>query len=548
MSGERLVESSKLNGARKTALIFSLVLCACVLRTSALADPSWTPVLKINGEFSQMYVPQCMSTKLYTPLGECQKTFLVGQNINFAIDPSELGLYHMAFTINTGDGHTYKANHLAHEFSKPGSYIVAVHASEQLGAEDSRGNLDSVLVNILPAEKYRRPKPQILIDGKKFARNDDDPYNFGTGQALQFDASQSLPGTSAIKKFQWDFGDNTESNDITVAHTYAADADFLIVVLRATDQNGLFADTYAIVQNDQPGIALKNTLSAARTSKQSGIVKRFYDFYSNLNVWFRQRLAGSGAQGQGIPLKFLLVTLLIAVFLGSLHSLTPGHSKSIMAAILIAKKETQTKDVLALAAAITITHTAVIYLLGVFFLVLDKTASLNRIMPYFTFVNKLLVVGLGFWLFSRGVRAWLHRRRHLHHQAGEETVTEHTHDHSHPHDHAHGHDHAHPHAHAEGSDVWNMIFAGASGGLVPCLDALSILILSASLHMVGLGLLIILFFSLGLAASIVVLGMVVIRTKKLIKLEDRIGERISIFAPLLTGLVVIILGFIFLFS
>lgn len=90
--------------------------------------------------------------------------------------------------------------------------------------------------------------------------------------------------------------------------------------------------------------------------------------------------------------------------------------------------------------------------------------------------------------------------------------------------------------------MWSYILAGVSGGLVPCIDALSILVLAASVHMILFGLLVVLFFSLGLAASIIVLGLLVIRTKKIMKLEERIGEKISIFAPLLTGVVIIILG------
>jgi ABC-type nickel/cobalt efflux system permease component RcnA len=143
-------------------------------------------------------------------------------------------------------------------------------------------------------------------------------------------------------------------------------------------------------------------------------------------------------------------------------------------------------------------------------------------------LNISLVIVLGLWLVTKGVRAGIHQRWHRVHVGNNKEL-------------AHVHNHNHDQLKETGS-IWGNVLAGASGGLVPCIDALSILIIAASVHMILFGLVIVFFFSLGLATSIIVLGLLVIRTKKLIKIEEKIGEKISIYAPLLTGIVIIFLG------
>ncbi len=532
------------------------------------ADPTWLPILKVNGQFSDAYLLQGVpAIHLYMPQSEYRGTVAVGEKIDLSLDTSVLGLYHLECTIDTDDGHVYKAKHIVHAYDKAGSYIVKVHANQSTGMEDIRGNIDAVLINVVPHSHYKLPQPKISIEGKVRRENSLLPCQFTAGKRLDFDARASLSGTSKIVKYQWVFGDGKEGSGSRTEHSYEEPDEDILIVLRVTDQDGLFKDTYVYanivggrvppVDDKAAGDITKKTNSGTMAG-ETGIKGRFYVIYSDINVWIKQHVTDL-RNGGWISAKSIFLILLISAFLGSLHSVTPGHGKSIMTAVLIAQKDSQVKDVFILAAAITFTHTVLIYALGFFLLVLDRTASLNRVMPYITKGNIVLVIFLGLWLIHRGAKAWRHRRRRCLAVAVNGTPP-HPHEDRHGHSHAHHHDHdrsrsdhshkkahAHGHAHSHGylkrsGSFWGTILAGASGGLVPCIDALSILVLAASLHMVAFGLALVFFFSLGLAASIVLLGLLVIQTKKIITIEEKLGEKVEIYAPMLTGTVITFMG------
>lgn len=59
-----------------------------------------------------------------------------------------------------------------------------------------------------------------------------------------------------------------------------------------------------------------------------------------------------------------------------------------------------------------------------------------------------------------------------------------------------------------------LILLGVSGGIVPCPAALAILLASVSVGQIGKGLTMVLVFSLGLAASLVAIGLAVVNGLK----------------------------------
>jgi ABC-type nickel/cobalt efflux system permease component RcnA len=106
------------------------------------------------------------------------------------------------------------------------------------------------------------------------------------------------------------------------------------------------------------------------------------------------------------------------------------------------------------------------------------------------------------------VRANTHDHGHSH---------DHAHDHAH-HDHDHGHDHHHDghdhtHAHAAPPDAlsWRSLLAlGISGGLLPCPSALILMLSAIALRQVGVGLVLILAFSIGLAGVLTGIGLIMV--------------------------------------
>jgi ABC-type nickel/cobalt efflux system permease component RcnA len=81
---------------------------------------------------------------------------------------------------------------------------------------------------------------------------------------------------------------------------------------------------------------------------------------------------------------------------------------------------------------------------------------------------------------------------------------------------------------------------GISGGMVPCPAALVALFLAISLNKLALGLILIVFFSFGLAATLTLLGILFAKGSKLIDRYD--NNRIVAKLPVVSAGIIVILG------
>ena len=248
-----------------------------------------------------------------------------------------------------------------------------------------------------------------------------------------------------------------------------------------------------------------------------------------------------------------LVLLLLAAFgWGALHALSPGHGKAMVAAYLVGARGT-VKHAVALGGVVTFTHTIGVFALGAVTLALSAYVLPEDLYPWLTLVSGVLVLAVGAGVLRSRLRA---RRAlahvHEHHEHGHDH-----HSHSHDHDHSHGHDHDHahglvhshgggrPHSHEIPNDItWKgLIGLGASAGLIPCPSALVVLLGAISQHAVGLGLVLILAFSLGLAATLVALGIAVVQARHLSG-RIRIPRRAATAAPALSAGLIVIVGLV----
>lgn len=133
--------------------------------------------------------------------------------------------------------------------------------------------------------------------------------------------------------------------------------------------------------------------------------------------------------------------------------------------------------------------------------------------------------------------------------AESDALGHHDHDHEHHHDHDHTHSHGgHTHSHMPEGPITmrSLIALGVSGGIVPCPSALVVLIAAISQHRIGFGMLLILVFSLGLAATMTAVGLAVIWSGRLInrhKPETRLfGGRFAGALPALSASIIIVAG------
>jgi ABC-type nickel/cobalt efflux system permease component RcnA len=249
---------------------------------------------------------------------------------------------------------------------------------------------------------------------------------------------------------------------------------------------------------------------------------------------FADALAGADTHG------LLIVFLLAAAFgWGALHALSPGHGKAMVAGYLVGARGTP-RHAAILGLMVTATHTVSVFALGLITLAASQYILPEQLYPWLGVLSGLLVVGIGLTVMRARFRRWRAARAEA---AGEAGANADHQDHSHRYEHT-GHVHHH---HPDGPiTMRGLIGLGVSGGIVPCPSALVVLIAAISQHRVGLGMALILAFSLGLAATLTVVGLAVVFGGRLItrlRPERRIfGSRFAGALPALSASVIVLAG------
>ena len=252
----------------------------------------------------------------------------------------------------------------------------------------------------------------------------------------------------------------------------------------------------------------------------------------------------AGALTSGNDHGLLILLLLGSAFAwGALHALSPGHGKTMVAGYLVGSRG-RAKDAALLGLTVTITHTSAVFALGLITLAASAYVLPEDLYPWLGVVSGAMVIAIGLWAIWTRLRRWRATRAELAHG--------HEHTHSHEHTHAHGgHSHSHGHGHnhePSGAPITtrSLIALGVSGGIVPCPSALVVLVAAISQHRLGLGLVLILAFSIGLAATLTAVGLAVLHGGRLIQRlrpERRFfGGRIAGVLPALSATLIVVAG------
>lgn len=228
----------------------------------------------------------------------------------------------------------------------------------------------------------------------------------------------------------------------------------------------------------------------------------------------------------------------IALVLGGLHALTPGHGKTLVAAYLIGSRGTA-GHAIALGGIVTFTHTASVIVIGLLALLASQFIVPNILVPTLELLSGLLVVIMGIRLLGTRWQALKNGDddHHHHHHPHEH----HQHEHTHSHD-SDTHEHHHHHHLPERVTLSDLLTLGISGGLVPCPEALGIMLIAIGLNRILLGLGLIVAFSLGLAAVLIVIGILLVRSKALLERLGGVGGRWQHLLPMASAVIVTLLG------
>jgi nickel/cobalt transporter (NicO) family protein len=243
----------------------------------------------------------------------------------------------------------------------------------------------------------------------------------------------------------------------------------------------------------------------------------------------------------------VLAAMAVAVGLGAFHALEPGHGKTVVAAYLVGSRGTAW-HAMVLGLIVTVTHTAGVYLLGAVTLFASRYVVPERLYPWLGVASGLIIAGLGLSLFLRRYAGSDHAHSHDHGHG-------HPHDHGHPHPHTHApgeeraHTHAyhahshHPHQHVPSTvSLRELLALGVTGGIVPCPAALVVLLSALSLNRVSFGLLLIVAFSIGLAAVLIAIGILMVYAHRLMARFQGDGALITRWLPLTSAAVMTMFG------
>ncbi|MBD1914374.1 MULTISPECIES: sulfite exporter TauE/SafE family protein [Cyanophyceae] len=317
------------------------------------------------------------------------------------------------------------------------------------------------------------------------------------------------------------------------------------------------AITYTLFPVDAP------EASCLATIAQNGQVTNYV--FTPEDSSFTVKSASSAALGS----KAWFVTLLGAFLWGAVHSLSPGHGKTLVGAYLVGERATP-RHALFLALMTTVTHTLGVFALGLITLAAARYVLPEQIYPWLSLISGVMIVCIGANLIvqrrqraghqpsahahSPGELAHTHAPSthahspselvHAHAYTNSPAHDHHSHDsphhahghHSHARDHhdhdsvhpphaqAHGHHHGrHSHSHLpvtpDGTAMsWrSLLLLGLSAGLVPCPAALVLLLGAIAFGNPISGLLLVVAFSLGLASVLAGLGLLLVSAKRMFR-------------------------------
>jgi ABC-type nickel/cobalt efflux system permease component RcnA len=235
-----------------------------------------------------------------------------------------------------------------------------------------------------------------------------------------------------------------------------------------------------------------------------------------------------------ITWRLALLGLAVAFGLGAIHALSPGHGKTIVAAYLVGTRGT-VKHAIFLGGMVTFTHTISVFFLGFVTLYLSQYVLPEKIYPVLGAISGISIVWIGaILLYKRAMRLRGHTDDHHH-----------VHDHSHSHDHDHGDGHRHSHVPEGDVTLGSLIALGASGGLVPCPSALVLLLSSIALGRIGLGLVLLVSFSAGLAMVLMSIGLLVLYAKHLLPDQEKASRHPAFrLIPVFSAAIIVCIGLV----
>jgi ABC-type nickel/cobalt efflux system permease component RcnA len=227
--------------------------------------------------------------------------------------------------------------------------------------------------------------------------------------------------------------------------------------------------------------------------------------------------------------SFPVLLLALAFFFGAAHALTPGHGKTMVAAYLVGERGTF-QHAVSLGLTTSLTHTGSVLVVAAI-LALISPALERKIHTGFSLLSGMLVAGLGTWLLVQRLRSMrrsasfgftaVEAERRSCNSSADETL---------------------PGRSSRPGPRWGGLLAlGISGGIVPCWDAVALVLFAAAEGQLARALSLLLSFSAGLAAALVAVGVLAVQFRGF--LSSRFGSgRIVQSLPVISATAILAVG------
>ena len=242
-------------------------------------------------------------------------------------------------------------------------------------------------------------------------------------------------------------------------------------------------------------------------------------------------------KAQDLSAWFLFTAALIAIGLGGLHALEPGHGKTIVAAYLVGSKGTP-RHAFLLGLIVTVSHTAGVFALGAITLYASRYIFPEQLYPWLGTLSGVTIAGLGCYMLLRRLTG---------------TATDHSH--------APGSSEAHWKLWGRSADdvgslepvacevsppqsvsLTQLFTLGVTGGIIPCPAALIVLLSAFALHRIGLGFFLIVAFSVGLASVLIGFGMLMVYARRFMTRLQIDGPLTRRWLPVVSSSFITVLG------
>ena len=218
----------------------------------------------------------------------------------------------------------------------------------------------------------------------------------------------------------------------------------------------------------------------------------------------------------------IFLTLVLCFAIGAGHALTPGHGKTLVAAYLVGERGT-IWHACYLGLVTTLTHTGAVISVAVIWVFLPTEHQHTFkiwLQNGLGLIMGVIVTCMGFALLLQRLAG---RADHIHLDGGH---------------------HHHPHIPetASGPIKWRgLTLLGITGGMIPCWDAITVLVASLGRKEFWFVLAAVLTFSAGLAVVLVAIGILVVQAPRLV--ESRLGGgRLLRALPIVSAIVVTLMG------